>query len=194
MAGWQALSRTIDGWTAGLGRAVAWLLLVAVFVAAANAVARKLGLGSNAWLETQWLLFSAAFLLVAPWTLARNEHIRIDILSSRLRPRTRAAIDLFGHLLFLLPVVAIVLWTSIPFAWSSFAQGEGSSNFGGLPQWPLKLLIPVAFALLALQAVSEIVKTVAVLAGAAAPPAPPEPAASAHVAGTTPRSHDGSEP
>lgn len=180
VTGWLALSGTIDRFTAALGRSVAWLLLVAIVVAAANAIARKLlGLGSNAWLELQWLLFSAAFLLVAPWTLARNEHIRIDLLAGKLGARRRAWLDIAGHIFFLIPFAVIVLSTSLPFALTSLAQNEGSSNFGGLPQWPLKFLIPLAFALLLVQAVSEIVKTTAVLVGAVEPTATPAPAASA---------------
>jgi TRAP-type mannitol/chloroaromatic compound transport system permease small subunit len=157
-------ARGIDRVNTAIGRAVAWLVLVACVVAAGNAIARKLlGLGSNAWLETQWLLFSAVFLLAAPWALLANEHVRIDILSSRLSERRRGWLDVAGHALFLLPVAVVVLWTSVPFAWRSFMQWEGSSNFGGLPQWPLKLLIPIAFTLLLLQGVSELIKRVAQL-------------------------------
>lgn len=167
MRGLLALSRAIDRVTTVAGRGVAWLILVACVVATGNALARKLlGLGSNAWLETQWLLFSAAFLLAAPWTLRSNEHIRIDILSGRLSARGRAWIDVFGHLLFLLPMAAVILWTSVPFALQSLAQSEGSSNFGGLPQWPLKFLVPMAFALLFAQGLSELIKRVAWLADA----------------------------
>ncbi|MDZ4842080.1 MAG: TRAP transporter small permease subunit [Hyphomicrobium aestuarii] len=173
-------SAAIDRLTAAIGRYAAWGVLAACVVAAANAIARKLfGLGSNAWLETQWLLFSAVFLLAAPWTLAVNEHIRIDILTGRLSERRRAWLDLAGHVLFLMPVAAVVVWTSLPFALTSLAQNEGSSNFGGLPQWPLKLLIPIAFGLLLLQAMSQIIKTVAVLAGTVrASPGPASPVGS----------------
>ncbi len=180
MASWLHLSRTIDGLTARLGRTVAWCLLLACIVAAGNALARKLlGLGSNAWVELQWLLFAAVVLLAAPWTLARNEHIRIDILSGLLTPRTRAWIDLAGHALFLVPIGVVVVWTSLPFALTSLSQREGSSNFGGLPQWPLKMLIPVAFALLLVQALSEIIKQVAILRGFTEPPPTARPASSA---------------
>lgn len=160
------VSRLIDTVNTAVGRGVAWAILIACVVAAGNAIARKLlGLGSNAWLEMQWLLFSAAFLMAAPWTLKSNEHIRIDILTGGLGPRGRAWIDLAGHILFLLPVAAIILWTSLPFAIASFRQHEGSSNFGGLPQWPIKALIPLAFALLIAQGISEIIKRIAFLSG-----------------------------
>lgn len=165
------LSRGIDRVTIAVGRVVAWAILIACVVAVGNALARKLlGLGSNAWLELQCLLLAAVVLLAAPWTLASNEHIRVDILTARLTARTRAWIDIAGHALFLLPVAAVVLWTSLPFALLSLNQGEGSSNFGGLPQWPVKVLIPVAFALLIAQAVSEIIKRVAAIADPRSPP------------------------
>ena len=123
------------------------------------------GAYANAMLEMQWLMFAAVFLLAAPWTLSSNEHIRIDILTQRFSKRTRDWIDVVGHALFLLPMAGLVLWTSVPFARLSFAQGEGSSNFGGLPQWPLKALIPLGFALLFAQGVSELIKRVAILRG-----------------------------
>jgi TRAP-type mannitol/chloroaromatic compound transport system permease small subunit len=169
------LSAVIDAITGRIGRVAAWLVLVACVVSVGNAIVRKLfGVSSNAWIEVQWLMFSAVFLLAAPWTLRSNEHIRIDIINQRLSPRARDWIDIAGHALFLLPVAAIVVWTSVPFALTSLAQSEGSSNFGGLPQWPLKLLIPVAFSLLLLQGVSELIKRVAHLGGlgAAEPHAP----------------------
>lgn len=171
MQGLFKLSRGIDRVTTAIGRAVSWLLLAAIVVAVANALARKLlGLGSNAWLELQWLLFSAVFLLAAPWTLKSNEHIRIDIVSSRLSARQRAWLDIAGHILFLLPVAALIVWTSAPFAALSIAQAEGSSNFGGLPQWPLKILIPLAFGLLLLQGLSELIKKVGELRQDGSPP------------------------
>jgi TRAP-type mannitol/chloroaromatic compound transport system permease small subunit len=172
MRGLIGLSRAIDGVTTAVGRWVAWGILLACVVAAGNAVARKfLGLGSNAWLEVQWLLFSAAFLFAAPWALKSDEHIRIDVLTGRLSARRRAWIDVAGHVLFLFPVVAVILWTSVPFAVRSFTLGEGSTNYGGLPQWPLKALIPVAFTLLLAQGVSETIKRIAWLrSGAGAAP------------------------
>lgn len=168
------VARGIDGVTGATGRAVSWLILAVCVVAALAAIAGKLfgaGAYANALLEVQWLMFAAVFLLAAPWTLSSNEHIRIDILTQRLSKRTRDWIDVMGHALFLLPMAALVLWTSVPFARLSYAQGEGSSNFGGLPQWPLKALIPVAFALLFAQGVSELIKRVAILRGDLADPA-----------------------
>jgi TRAP-type mannitol/chloroaromatic compound transport system permease small subunit len=166
------ISRAIDAATTAIGRSVAWLILVVSVVAVAHAVLGKVfgaGASSNAWLETQWLMFSAVFLLAAPWTLLSNEHIRIDIVSQRLSRRTRDWIDVIGTVLFLMPVATVLLWTSLPFALTSFAQREGSSNAGGLPQWPLKMLIPIAFALLLVQAMSELIKKVASLRGVPVP-------------------------
>jgi TRAP-type mannitol/chloroaromatic compound transport system permease small subunit len=159
-------SRHIDSFNDRVGRGVAWLVLVACVVSVGNALARKFfGLSSNAWMELQWLLFSAVFLLAAPWTLKANEHIRIDIINHRLSKLARNRIELIGHALFLIPVATLIVWTSLPFALTSMAQREGSSNFGGLPQWPLKLLIPVAFAMLLAQGVSELIKRIAIMRG-----------------------------
>ena len=172
MSQWLRLSRAIDALTTWIGRAVSWLVLAVCIVAAGSAIIGRLfGARSNVWLETQWLMFAAIFLLAAPWTLLRNEHIRIDILNQRLAKRTRDRIEIIGHALFLIPMAALVLWTSIPFALTSFHQHEGSSNFGGLPQWPLKALIPLAFALLLAQGISELIKRVAILNGVTPDPA-----------------------
>ena len=161
-----ALSRLIDGATRTLGQWVAWLVIAAALISAGNAVIRKLfDLSSNAWLELQWWLFSAVFLLAAPWTLALNEHIRIDILNQRFPPRVRNAIEIIGHLLFLMPMAAVIVWTSWPFFLTSYEQNEQSSNYGGLPQWPAKFLIPLAFSILFIQGVSELIKRIAIMRG-----------------------------
>lgn len=166
-----ALSRAIDRMTTALGRAIAWLILAAILVSAGNAIIRKVfDQSSNAWLEMQWWMFGAVFLIAAPWTLMSNEHVRIDVLSSRLPQRLRNAIDVAGHALFLLPVAAVVLVTSWPFFLRAFVQNEQSANAGGLPQWPAKFLIPLAFALLLIQGLSELIKRVAIMRGDLAPP------------------------
>ncbi len=160
------ISRTIDCISTIVGRGVAWLIVVAAVISAGNAIIRKLfDTSSNAWLESQWWLFSIAFLLAAPWTLAQNEHIRIDILNNRLKPKTRDLIDLMGHALFLLPMTLLLVWTSWDFFWTSYAQNEQSWNAGGLAQWPIKAVIPIAFALLFLQAISELIKRTAIMTG-----------------------------
>jgi len=157
-----------------IGRAAAWLGLLAVIVCSVNAVVRyAFNLSSNAWLELQWYLNSATFLLVAAWALKRNDHVRIDVIAGKLSLRAQAWIDILGGLLMLLPACLIIAWYSWPSLVNSFHIQEHSSDPGGLIRWPVRLLIPVAFALLALQGVSEVVKRIAYLRGAA--PYPVEP-------------------
>lgn len=160
-----SLSRAIDRLTAWIGRASAWLILAAVLVSAVNAVVRKtFDTSSNAFLELQWYLFGAVFMLAAAYTLQRNEHVRIDVLSARWSRRTRDWIDLIGHIFFLVPFVGLMAWLSFPVFLASLRSGEVSANTGGLVLWPAKFLIFAGFALLCLQAFSEIVKKIAALA------------------------------
>ena len=159
-------SRGIDAVNAKVGKTLSWLILVVVLVSAVNATVRKLfDTSSNAWLELQWVLFGVVFLLCSPWTLLSNEHVRIDIVNNLLPKRVRDAIDIFGHLLFLLPLTIVMLVTSVPFFLRSLQINEQSMNAGGLPQWPAKSLIMIGFALLFLQGISELIKRVAVMAG-----------------------------
>ena len=159
-------ARTIDRLNERIGKAVGWLGLAAVVICTANAVARyALNVGSNAWLEMQWYLNSAVFLLVASYALKRNEHVRIDVINGRLSPRTQAWIDIVGGLFMLLPAVVIIGWYSWPSLVNSFAINEYSSDPGGLIRWPVRLLIPVSFGLLGLQGISEIIKRFAYLRG-----------------------------
>ena len=161
-----ALSRRIDDATRRIGQAVAWLVLVAAIISAGNAIIRKaFDVSSNSWLELQWWLYAAVFLFAAPWTLSLNEHIRIDIVNQRFPRTVRNAIELVGIVFFLLPTAALIVWTSWGFFLTSYAQNEQSSNFGGLPQWPAKLLIPVAFAILFVQGISELIKRSAIMRG-----------------------------
>lgn len=160
------LSAAIDRLNEAIGKSAYWLILVAVLVSTANAIIRKaFDSSSNAWLEAQWQLFGAVFMLCAAYTLLKNEHIRIDIVNSRLPKAVRDWIDLLGHLLFLMPFVLLMLIDGIPFAITSYLQNEQSGNAGGLPQWPAKILIPLGFFLLFLQGISEIIKRVAVMRG-----------------------------
>ncbi|MFZ0256518.1 MAG: TRAP transporter small permease subunit [Gammaproteobacteria bacterium] len=160
------LSRSIDRLNEKVGQFVYWLILIAVLISAGNAIARKLfDLSSNAFLEVQWYLFSAVFLLGAGYTLLRNEHVRIDVLSQRYSPRTRAWIDIVGTVFFLLPISAIIFWLSWPMFLESFTRQEVSVNAGGLLRWPVKLLIPAGFFLLCLQGLSELIKRIAFLRG-----------------------------
>ena len=160
------LSRTIDWVNERVGKTVAWAIVVAILVSAVNAIIRRIfGVSSNAWLELQWYLFGAVFMLCAAWTLRVNEHIRIDILSSRLSKRGRDWIDLIGHFLFLMPFVLLMIYDGIPFFLASWRINEQSMNAGGLIQWTAKGLIPLGFFLLFLQGISEIIKRIAVMRG-----------------------------
>lgn len=171
MSGLLSFSRAVDGLNRWIGAKTAWLILVAVLISAANAIVRKLfNVSSNAYLELQWVLFGAVFLFCAPWTLMANEHIRIDILSSRLPKRVRDGIDVVGHALFLLPLCLIMVWHSVPFFLRSLNINEQSLSAGGLPQWPAKSFVLIGFALLLLQALSELIKRVAAMRGLAPDP------------------------
>ncbi|MGH8751038.1 MAG: TRAP transporter small permease subunit [Burkholderiales bacterium] len=165
------LSRLIDALNERTGRAVRWLVLVAVIISSGNALSRyAFNLSSNAWLEVQWYLFSAIFLLAAGYTFKRNQHVRIDVLSGQLSKRAQAWLDIFGGLFFLLPVSLIIMYLSWPVFVNSFLLGEVSGDAGGLLRWPVKLLIPAGFALLVLQGISEIIKRAAFLRGLIADP------------------------
>ena len=161
-----ALSRAIDALNDRVGRAVTWLVLAAVVISAANAIVRKaFDMSSNAFLEVQWYLFSAVFLLCSAWTLQRNEHIRIDVINGRFTRRTQTWIDVFGTVFFLLPMVCLILYESLPWFLRAFESGEISSSAGGLILWPAKILVPAGFVLLLLQGLSELVKRIAFLRG-----------------------------
>lgn len=165
-----SVARLIDRFNEAVGRAAAWLILVAVLVSTGNALVRyALHMGSNAWLELQWYLFAAVFLLGSAWTLRRNEHIRIDVVVGRFSPKVHAWIDIIGGIFFLLPMCAVILRSGVPFAIDAIRSGEVSTNAGGLIIWPAKILIPIGFVLLALQGCSEIVKRFAYLAGLISP-------------------------
>ena len=160
------ISRAIDRVTAFIGQSVTWLILLSVLVSAGNATSRKLfSLSSNAWLELQWYLFGAAYLLAAAYTLQRNGHVRIDIISNLLPRRVRHWIDLFGHAVMLLPFSILMVWEIAPWFAQSFRIGEVSANYGGLILWPAKGFLLGGFFLLAIQAVSEIIKRIAVMQG-----------------------------
>ncbi|MEX6505410.1 TRAP transporter small permease subunit [Jiella sp. M17.18] len=164
MSALMSFARGIDRVTTFIGRAVAWLILVVVLVSAGNAVIRKIfDMSSNAWLELQWYLFGAIFMLAAAWTLQRNEHIRVDIISNMLSKKTRDWIDFLGHIFFLLPFCVLMTWLLVPYVIQSFERQEYSPNAGGLIIWPAKALLLAGFVLLLLQAVSELIKRTAVL-------------------------------
>lgn len=173
MLGLLRLSAFIDRFNEVVGKAVGWLILVAILVSAANAVVRKVfSTSSNAWLELQWYLFGAAFLLAAAYTLKQNEHVRIDVLYGRVSDRTRQWIDLLGHLFFLMPFVLLMVFYLVPYVGSSFRSGEVSTNSGGLIIWPAKALLLIGFILLSVQGISEIIKKIAIMRGLIEDPHP----------------------
>jgi TRAP-type mannitol/chloroaromatic compound transport system permease small subunit len=161
-----AASRIIDWVNDRVGHLAAWCVLVAALISAGNALVRyTLSESSNAWLEIQWYLFGAIFLLGAAHTFRVNGHVRVDIFYGMLNPRAQVWLDLVGTILFMMPAVAIIGWLSWPFFVESWSIQEMSNNAGGLIRWPVKLLIPVGFAFLFLQGLSEIVKRIAILSG-----------------------------
>lgn len=160
------ISRAIDALNERVGRATHWLILAAILFSAGNAVARYgFNLSSNAFLDIQWYLYSIVFLGAAGYTLKHNQHVRIDLVSGVLSPRTRAWIDIFGGVFMLLPVCLIIFW----YGWTAFLEAyriqESSLDAGGLPRWPIKIVVPIAFLLLILQGVSETIKRIGFLRG-----------------------------
>lgn len=171
MKAFLALSRVIDAINVCVGRSVMWLTLLVVVVSAGNAVVRKVfHVSSNAWLELQWYLFGAMFLLTAGYTLLRNEHVRVDVLASRLSRRKQIYIEIFGVIFFMMPACILIMVLSWPMFMESFVSNEQSSNSGGLLRWPVKLLIPVGFALLIAAGISHLIKCIGFLKGMAPDP------------------------
>jgi TRAP-type mannitol/chloroaromatic compound transport system permease small subunit len=161
-----ALSRRIDRFSEWAGRSIAWLVLAAVLISAANAVVRKaFNFSSNSFLEIQWYLFSAVFLLASGYTLLRQDHVRIDVILSRFPKRIQIWIDIFGICFFLFPFVVVVIDLSWPLVARAWTSGEMSQNAGGLIRWPVWALLPLGMALLGAQGISELIKRIAFLRG-----------------------------
>ncbi len=160
------LSRMIDRLSEWVGRWVAWLVLAAVLISAANAITRKaFNYSSNAFLEIQWYLFAAVFMLAAGYTLLRQEHVKIDVISGRLSKRAQIWIDIVGICVFLLPFVYMIIKLAMPLVINAIVTGEVSSNAGGLIRWPVFALLPLGMLLLGIQAISELIKRIAFLQG-----------------------------
>jgi TRAP-type mannitol/chloroaromatic compound transport system permease small subunit len=159
-----AVSRAIDRLNEQFGVAANWLVLLACLISAGNAFSRYMfSMSSNGWLEIQWYMFAGMVLLGGPYTLKMNEHVRVDLIYGMVSERTRIWIDIVGGLLFLLPICVILIYFTWPWFVESWRLGEGSSNAGGLIRWPVKLVLPVGFALMALQGISELIKRIAAL-------------------------------
>jgi TRAP-type mannitol/chloroaromatic compound transport system permease small subunit len=166
MQRWLQASQRIDRVNETVGAWVKWLVLASVLISAVNAVVRKgLNVSSNGFLEVQWYFFAAVFLLGAGYTYLRGEHVKIDVVLSRFSKRTQIKVDIFGILVFLLPMCLIVIGMVWPLVTKAFVSGEMSSNAGGLIRWPVYALVPIGFGLLTLQAISELIKRVAFLRG-----------------------------
>jgi TRAP-type mannitol/chloroaromatic compound transport system permease small subunit len=160
------LSRLIDRISEFVGRWVAWLVLAAALVSAVNATVRKIfNTSSNAFLEIQWYLFAAVFLLAAGYTLMRQEHVKIDVVSGRFSKRTQIWIDIVGICLFLFPFIFLIIKLAMPLVINAFVTHEMSSNAGGLIRWPVFAMLPLGLAMLGLQGVSELIKRFAFLQG-----------------------------
>jgi TRAP-type mannitol/chloroaromatic compound transport system permease small subunit len=165
--GLLGISRLIDRLSMLVGQSTMWLILAVTIISAVNAIIRKaFDVSSNAWLELQWYLFAAVFLLAAGYVFLKNAHVRIDFVSSRLTSRARNWIDIVGIVAFLIPLCLIVIWLSWPLFYNSYVSGEMSQNAGGLIRWPVFLMMPLGFGLLLLQSISELIKRVAFLRGA----------------------------
>ncbi len=166
MGGLLKFSRGIDWMNGQLGKLLIWLILASTVISGVNAIVRKaFNTSSNAYLEVQWYLFAAAFLLAAGYTLLNGEHVKIDVISSRFSKRTQIWIDIFGLIFFLAPFCAAILYYGVPFFLQGYRSGEMSSNAGGLIRWPVYLMIPLGFSLLLLQGISELIKRFAFLQG-----------------------------
>jgi TRAP-type mannitol/chloroaromatic compound transport system permease small subunit len=169
------LARLIDRVNGLFGKLIPWLVLAAVLISALNAVGRKaFDFSSNAFLEVQWYLFAAVFLLGAGYTFMENAHVRIDVLAGKLSMRARNWIDVTGILVFLLPLCGFMIHLSWAYVWQAYVSGEISQNYGGLIRWPIYALVPLGFGLLGLQALSELIKRFAFLLGAGPNPLPGE--------------------
>ena len=165
------LSALIDALNEHVGRLVYWLVLATVLISAGNAIMRKMfSMSSNAWLELQWYLFSAVFLLCAGYTLLRNEHVRIDIIAGRLSHKAQAWVDVIGTVLFLLPMAIMIMVLSWPYFVRAYTENEISGSAGGLVLWYARILLPAGFFLLVLQGISELIKRIAFIAGAGPDP------------------------
>jgi TRAP-type mannitol/chloroaromatic compound transport system permease small subunit len=165
-----AFADAVDWLSEQVGQATKWLVLFSSVISAFNALMRyTIHYISNAWLEIQWYMFGAMFLLAAGYALKYEEHVRVDVFYSKMSPRTQAWVDAFGGILFLMPTAVIIAWLGIPMVVNSYRIHEYSSDAGGLLRWPIKIMIPLGFALLALQGIAEIIKKTAVALGVRGP-------------------------
>jgi len=161
----SSFARFMDKISIRVGHAASWMTLILVLVTMYDVIMRYVFKAGSIWIqESEWHLFAANFMLAASWTLLRNGHVRVDLFYVKFSTKTKAWIDLIGSILFLLPFCILIVYSSIPFVFDSWAMLEGSSDPGGLPaRYILKSVIPLTFILLALQGISEIIKNAAVI-------------------------------
>ncbi|OQW54068.1 MAG: C4-dicarboxylate ABC transporter [Proteobacteria bacterium SG_bin9] len=165
-----SITDKIDWMTEQVGQWLKWLVLFSSIISAGNALVRYIfHNSSNAWLEIQWYMFGAMFMLAAGYALKHEEHVRVDVLFSKMTPKQQAWVDVFGGIFFLLPMAILIGWMAIPMVINSYKITEYSSDAGGLLRWPIKLVIPLGFALLAVQGVAEVIKKYAIATGVRAP-------------------------
>jgi TRAP-type mannitol/chloroaromatic compound transport system permease small subunit len=161
-----AFSRAMDWVSFQFGKAADWCILLSCAISAGNAFVRYgLSTSSNAWLEVQWYLFAAVVMLGAAYTLQKNEHVRVDLVYGMLSDRGKLWVDVFGFIVFMLPATVLLAWMTWPFFVDAWMRNEGSPNAGGLLRWPVKIVMPVGFLVLALQGLSELIKRIALLRG-----------------------------
>ncbi|HQX60228.1 MAG TPA: TRAP transporter small permease subunit [Burkholderiaceae bacterium] len=166
MSALLSLSRLIDAISLGIGKLIGWLILAATVISAVNAVLRKaFNIGSNSALEIQWYLFAAVFMLGVGYVMLKNDHVRIDFISSRFSKRTNAIIDVIGMVVFTIPLAWIMIDLAWPYFMRAYDSGEMSQNAGGLIRWPVIGLIPLGFAVLLMQTLSELIKRIGFLTG-----------------------------
>ena len=160
------LSKLIDAMNKKIAFVAEWLVLLSCLISAGNAFSRyAFNISSNAWLEIQWYMFGGVVMLGAAYTLNKNEHVRVDIVYANVSTRRQIGIDIFGFILFMLPATLIMAYLSWPVFYNAWHMGEVSSNAGGLVRWPVKILLPLGFALLTLQGFSELIKRIAMVTG-----------------------------
>ena len=160
------LSGAIDAMNQRIGLVADWMVLLSCLISAGNAFSRyAFNLSSNAWLEIQWYMFGAVIMLGTSYTLKKNEHVRVDIVYANVSTRSQIRIDIFGFILFMLPATVIMAYLCWPIFYNSWHMSEVSSNAGGLIRWPVKILLPIGFALLTLQGISELIKRIAMVTG-----------------------------
>lgn len=156
----RELARKIDAAQERFGRAVSWLTVLMVAVVFGDVVMRyTMRLTYVFTQELEWYLFGIVYLLAAGYTLLHDEHVRVDIVYSKLPPKRKAWLDFILFLVFFFPSCLLVVYTSWPFVRNAWSVWESSPDPGGIPaRWALKSVIIIGFVILMLQGLSELIK------------------------------------